>query len=328
MNWSAITLAVLTGGLMVPATDSSAAAIPAAADDDRVLTFRDPRITESSGLVDLGSSMVTANDSGNPSQLFVVSSATGRTVGLVDVQVDNVDVEALAPGGGKWVWVGDIGDNLAEREAISVYRVPVDTGPSDVRPTKYLLVYPRGAHNAESLFTDREGRLHVITQSMLGGTVYRAPLELKPTKPNLLQPEGRVLEYATDAAMLPGGRHVLVRGPGSASIYALPGFRRVGSFALPGQRQGEGVSVGPGGRIRLSSEGVRSKVLQVALPAAVAQRLRPATGGVGPAPGRATGSASGPDDALTGEDRWLRWTIPGIIVLGAIGIGLRLRRRA
>ncbi|MCW2806138.1 MAG: hypothetical protein JWQ93_93 [Marmoricola sp.] len=351
MIWRAITATLLTGAFMGPAT-------AAQADDGRVFAFRDARIKESSGLVDLGALMVTTNDSGDPSRLFVVSSATGRTVGVVDFHAETLDVEALAPAGGSAVWVGDIGDNGSERTSVSVYLVPVRTGRSEARPARYRLVYPRGAHDAESLFTDRQGRLHVITKSVLGGTVYRAPLRLSRTRPNRLQPEGRVLEYATDAAMLPDGRHVLVRGPQRASVYSYPGFRRVGSFALPRQRQGEGVSVGPRSRIRLSSEGVRSAVRQVVVPAAVRARLQPAPApsaspsaaasaspsagasasvgaspSVSPSPVRGASpspaaSAQAEDGSPVRDRTWLMWSIPGVLGLGAIGMSLGLRRRA
>ncbi|MCW2848500.1 MAG: hypothetical protein JWR90_2474, partial [Marmoricola sp.] len=270
MRWRALIAALLTGGsLVVPAS-------AAHADDGRVLAFADARIAESSGLVDLGSSMVTANDSGNPSVLFAVDPATGKTLGVTDFHTATVDVEALAPAGGSAVWVGDIGDNEGERKSISVYKVKVRTsGRGDARPAGYRLAYPRGTHDAESMFLDRTGRLYVITKSFLGGTVYRAPLPLSTRRVNRLQPAGRVVEFATDAAMLPDGKHVVVRGPGRASVYTFPQFQRVGGFALPSQRQGEGISVGPAGRIRLSSEGVHSVVRQVALPAALAARLRP-----------------------------------------------------
>ena len=342
MIWRAITVALLAGGAMAPA--------PAAvADEGSVFTFRDTRIKESSGLVDLGSLMVTTNDSGNPSKLFVVSPVTGRTVGVTDYRASTVDVEALAPAGGKVVWVGDIGDNEGDRRSIRVYRVKVRTGSTKVRAPSFRLAYPRGARNAESLFADRQGRLYVITKSVRGGMVFRAPLPLRPNRVNRLAPAGRVIEYATDAALLPDGRHVLVRGPGSASVYTLAGFRRIGSFALPRQRQGEGVSVGPGGRIRLSSEGVRSQVLSVTLPARVVALMQPPAPSPSPSasaspaspsasPSSTSPSASpSPSPTPTGrkkgslpgrENPWLMWSIPAVIAVGALGIGLGLRRRS
>jgi hypothetical protein len=69
------------------------------------------------------------------------------------------------------------------------------------------------------------------------------------------------------------GRHVLVRGYGTAVVYSFPGFEPVASVGLPRQKQGEGVSIGPSGRIRLSSEGRNSPVLQVELPRRVMAAL-------------------------------------------------------
>ena len=359
MTWRALGAALLAGGAMFTVFPVSAVA----ADDGTALAFRDPRISESSGLVDLGRVLVTANDSGHPARLFVVSPATGRTVGITDLHADALDVEALAPAGGAAVWVGDIGDNNETRKSISVYRVTVGVGVRSARPARYRLAYPHGAHNAESLFVDHRGQLYVITKSVMGGTVFRAPLRLVPGRVNTLVPAGRVIEYATDAAMLRDGRHVLVRGPERASVYTFPTFQRIGSFPLPYERQGEGVSVGPDSRILLSSEGMHSLVRRVVLPAAVAARMRPpapkptptasptaspaaspsgspsASPSGSPSPSASASSvpsgSPSPSSARTrkrastgNREGWLMWSIPGVIVLGAVGIGLGLRRRS
>lgn len=323
-----------------------------------VVQLRDPRIVESSGLVDLGSTLVTANDSGNAPVLFVVSATSGRTVGVTRFAKRASDVEALAPAGPRAVWVGDIGDNRARRSTVTVYRVPVAPGDRTVRPAAYRFAYPRGRHDAESLFVDGDGRLHLVTKSFDGGTVYKAPLRPSRTRLNPLVPEGRVLEYATDTAMYPDGRHVLVRGLGLIGIYQFPSFRRIGSFALPRQRQGEGLSISDAGRILLSSEGRRSSVLQVALPRTLLARMRPETGGSAPqvtsepspsaspsasptaSPSASPSSNPDPSNASSpvresgGQGRdgsrqpWLLWSIPLVIAVGAAGIGLGLRRRA
>ena len=47
-----------------------------AADAPGTVSLRDPRITESSGLVDLGSRWVTTNDSGDSARLFIIDPAT------------------------------------------------------------------------------------------------------------------------------------------------------------------------------------------------------------------------------------------------------------
>lgn len=242
-----------------------------------VFSFADPAIDESSGLVDLGDVMVTTNDSGDEAVLYVVDSRTGRTVGHTRYGGDVSDVEALAPGRAGRVWVGDIGDNRAQRPFVTVYDVPVGRGERTVAAASYRLAYPKGPRDAESLFV-HGGRLHVISKGVFGGQVFRAPARLSPDRVNVLRPVGRVGLFATDAARFRDGRHLLVRGYGTAEVLTLPGFRSVASFDLPSQEQGEAVSIGPGGRIRLSSEGAGSPVLQVRLPADVRALLAPPPG--------------------------------------------------
>jgi hypothetical protein len=316
----------------------------AAAETPGVVALRDARINEASSLVDLGSLWVTSNDSGDTGRLFVISPSSGRTIGLVRFRTSVLDVEALAPAGVSTVWVGDIGDNDGKRKSISVFRVTVGPGLIDVTPRRYALVYPKGHPNAESMFVDSDHRLNFITKSIGGGVVYRAPAQLSSTKPNRLEAVGRVVEYATDAARSRDGRHLIVRGPEYAGVYTLPGFKRVGAFRLPLQPQGEGISVGPSGKIRVDTEGAHSAVRQVVMPTALLRVFDPAlaptpapaptptpspTPSASPRPVPADDSSS---DSSTGsigsiDPPWLMWCIPAVIGIGAIGIGLGLRRR-
>ncbi len=123
-----------------------------------------------------------------------------------------------------------------------------------------------------------------MTKAFTGGAVYLAPRHLDPGRVNALVRVARVPDFATDAALLPDGHHVIVRSYFSAAVYTFPGFRRIGGFGLPAQRQGEGISVGSGGRILLSSEGVHQPVLRIELPTALAEAVT----------GRAEPSASPP----------------------------------
>ncbi len=337
-----VAVAMLIGMSVLPATS-------VAADTPGTVSLRDPRINESSALVDFGSSWATANDSGDTARVFLVSPTTGRTLGISYFHADVVDVEALAPADRTHVWVGDIGDNDGERKSISVFRVAVGRGRIDVHPARYRLTYPKGRPNAESLFVDRQRRLHVITKSFGGGVVYRAPAKLSSTRPNRLVVVGNVAEFATDAAVTRDGRHVIVRGPALAGVYTLPGFQRVGGFRLPPQPQGEGISVGPDGAVRVSSEGVHTAVRRVSVPASVAAILDPssvptptpsatpaASPSASPSPSASeSASASArppPRDSSSGgfgpiDPPWLMWVIPAVIGVGALGIGLGLRRR-
>lgn len=248
-----------------------------------VFSFADPSIDESSGLVDLGSLMVTTNDSGDDALLYVIDPATGHTVGRTAYAPAVVDVEALAPAGDGKVWAADIGDNRGTRSRVTVYRVPVGRGEKRVDAPSYRLVYPDGAQDAESLIYGA-GRLYVISKGIFGGSVYAAPQDLDPAHDNRLTKVGRVGLFATDAALFSDGRHVLVRGYGSAEVRTFPGFELVGNFDLPDQVQGEGISIGPGDRIRLSSEGALSEVLQIELPPAVSSEMAAASPSAAPSP--------------------------------------------
>lgn len=251
--------------------------LPVAADASAGPVFRitDPRITESSGLVDLGPVMLTVNDSGHPGQVFVLDARSGVTVGVTDFGPRPVDAEAMAPLSDREVWVGDTGGNTVRRTSVVVYRVPFGRGTRTVTDAPHFeLRYPDGPHDAEALFTGPGGRLFLITKSLLGGTVYAAPRTLEPGRPAALRKVGRVSGFVTDAASFPDHRQVIVRGYGSASVYTLPGLAPLGTFRLPTQRQGEGISVGPDQRVRISSEGTGEPVLQVRLPTEVVAAMR------------------------------------------------------
>jgi hypothetical protein len=283
-----------------------------------LFSFTDPEITESSGLVDLGGLMVTTNDSGDDAVLYAIDPRTGRTVGRTTYAPAVTDVEALAPAGPGTVWAADIGDTTAVRPVVEVYKVPVGRGDRTVDAPSYRLAYPDGAHDAESLISPG-GRLYVITKGPLGGKVYAAPRVLKPGQVNRLTAVGVVTLWATDAAML-GSRHVLVRGYGDAEVLTFPGFSKVAEFELPAQEQGEGVSVGPGGRVRLSSEGEHSQVLQIALPADVKALIRPPA----PAPGPRTGPVTAAPDDGSGS---LYGIGAGCLALLAVALWWARRRR-
>jgi hypothetical protein len=290
-----------------------------------VFSFVDPSITESSGLVDLGQSMVTANDSGNAAVLYTVDSRTGRTVGRTTYADHTEDVEALAPGRGPSagsIWAGDIGDNEEQRSSVRAYRVVPGAGSRRVHAPSYELVYPDGAHDAESLVVDPGGRLFVITKGLLGGTAYVAPRVLSTAHPNRLTAVARVGIWATDAALFPDGKHVLVRGYGTAAIYTFPGFGPVATLDLPHQRQGEGISIGDSGRIRLSSEGRNSPVLEVALPDRVVAAMAGATPSA-TAPAPATPAAE--RHAVHPTDRAAHaWLLVVAVGAGAAGLVILL----
>ena len=314
---------------------------------DEVTRFQDPDIVESSGLAVVDGLLVTTNDSGDTGRLFTVDPASGETVGVTQWSAEPEDVEALAPAGGGEVWVGDIGDNLAERASVSVARASVGRGSRDVDVPSYELVFPEGSRDAEALLADpATDQLFVISKGVFGGAVYAAPGRLSAGRPNRLSEVGPVLPIATDAAFFPDGRHFVVRGYDSATVYAFPSLEPVGDldllgrFGLPHQQQGEGIAVAADGTIYASSEGLHAPVLRIALPAAV----RRAMGAESPSPSQSTAptpsasaepSATPPPGTREGTElpeqdtaprsAW-GWALGGVLGLGIVIVLVRALR--
>jgi len=311
---------------------------------DEVTRFADADIVESSGLAVVGGLLVTTNDSGDSGRVFAVDPATGETVGVTHWSGDGEDpedVEALAPAAHGQVWVGDLGDNRAGRDRVTVVRVPVGRGERTVTPPAYDLVYPDGPRDAESLLADPvTGRLYVVSKSILGGTLFAAPERLSADRPNRLTAVGPVLPIATDAAFFPDGRHLIVRNYSAAAVYSWPDLTVVGRFGLPAQRQGEGIAVAPDDTVYASSEGLHAPVLRIALPSAVRMAMAepstppsdeatsspiasptPATTSPTPAPGNRVGKEL-PEAPPTERSPW-GWVVGGLFGIAAIVVLVR-----
>jgi hypothetical protein len=308
------------------------AATPAGPHGDRAFRFADPAIVEASGLVVEDGLFLTTNDSGDTGRVFAVD-ASGHTVGVTHWSDDPTDTEALSPGGHGFVWVGDIGDNTGRRSSIEIARSPVGSGARTVHPTTYRLRYPDGATDAETLLRDPvSGRLYVASKSVFGGVLYAVPEHLDASGTNRLDPVGRVLPVATDGSFFPDGKHLIVRNYSTAVVYAWPSMQPVGSFALPSQRQGEGISVAADGKVYVSSEGPRAPVLEVTLPPRIRAAVVPAVS-AGPASespsesaGTATSSATDPAEVEpTTRDAW-PWVMGGLLAVAAFVVFLRAVR--
>lgn len=230
--------------------------------------FTDPAVVESSGLALVDGLVVTVNDSGDEARVFAVDPATGETVGVTRWSAEPSDIEALAPAGDGTVWVGDIGDNAADRDTISVARVPVGRGQLTVEAPTYELRYPRAPSDAEALLVHPgTGRLYVVTKGVFGGVVYAAPVSLSTEVANPLRQVGRAMPLVTDGAFLPDGEQVVLRDYGRAVVYDFPSFEAVAEVVLPEQQQGEGIAATAQDQVLISSEGQRAPVYDVTLPA-------------------------------------------------------------
>ena len=320
--------AVLAAALLV------CLALPASAQEvegaEVVLRLQDPRIYESSGLAlsrRHQGVLWTHNDSGDEARLFAVG-ADGRTLATLTLAgVEARDWEAVAAGrddrGRPALFAGDIGDNQGVWPEVAVYRVtePARLGDATVPAVRYRLRYADGPHNAEALLVDPRGnRLYVATKEVAGGGLYRAPARLDPAGVNVLQRVARVPPVVTDGAFTPDGRAFVLRDYQGAYLYRAPG-RRVGSFELPPQFQGESITVTADGRSVLAgSEGPDSEVWRVPLPQTALARVTPTTRPTSRAKAQAA-TAGGPGRGTT------PFLAAGAAVLVLVGAGVAVARR-
>ena len=278
-----------------------------------LLRLQDPALLESSGLAVSARHrgvLWTHADGGAVAEVRAVDR-TGRTVAVVTLAgIDPYDPEALAPGrapdGTPQLWLGDIGDNLAERADISVFRFdePPSLGDRTVGATWFRFTYPDGPHDAEALLVHpRTGRVFVATKDLSGAALYRAPRDpvTHDVGANRLERLAGVPSFVTDGAFLDDGRLVL-RTYTSVYLYSGPGDL-VATAALPAQPQGESLAV-DGDRLLVGSEGEQSAVYAVPVPVATRS------------PGRGPRDRPG-ESGRPGRDR-----PPGMLtVLAGIGLG-------
>jgi len=152
----------------------------------QVGTVTDPQADELSGLT-VGHAapglLWSHNDSGDRPRIFALRR-DGAVLGTPTVTgAQAVDWEDIASGGGRLLYVGDIGDNAASRASIDVYRFPEPRpdAPRTAPAARLRLRYPDGAHDAEALLVDPlRGTLVIVTKAIAAGRAYSAPPGIAP----------------------------------------------------------------------------------------------------------------------------------------------------
>lgn len=238
--------------------------------------MRVPGLREASGLAlsrRTAGRLWSHNDSGKP-VLFALDTR-GAVTGSVEITGATVaDWEAIAVGpcgGGSCVYIGDIGDNAARRQRITIYRLPEPDAASGTAKVADVLhaTYPDGPHDAETLLVAGDGRLHIVTKADKGAArIYRFPSALKPGTTMELErvgsPSSRPddLSQITDGAVSPDGQWAVLRTRTVLTFYRasdlLAGTWRAASrvsLAPLKEPQGEGVALGNDITVSLAGEG-------------------------------------------------------------------------
>ncbi|TYB58824.1 hypothetical protein FXF51_35410 [Nonomuraea sp. PA05] len=329
---------VVAAVCLLPAAPAFAAAAPEGDGTEKLFTFRDQRITESSGLALSPTHeglYYTHNDSAAAPAFYAVDGQ-GRTRATYQVRGAQArDWEAMAatkdPRTGRGVlWFADIGDNLdGAWPNVSVYKVmePQTVADATLPAVRYRFRYADGARNAEGLMVHpRTGRLYVVSKEF-SGSVYAAPKTLRSDRVNVLRKVASAPLMATDAAYAPDGSSYVIRTYFSATLYRSSG-ETIGRVTMPELEQAESIAYTADGKsLLVGSEGPRSPVYRVPLPAAGTPAPSPVKAEEEPKPA-SSGTARADDAAGDGTglsvSDVLIWLAAAV---GAIGVITFLARR-
>jgi hypothetical protein len=222
-----------------------------------------PGLTESSGAamsVTQSGIWFTINDSGHEPILFAVDTLGAERGRWLVNDAKNNDWEAVAigscgdsgsagrDGAGpmRCVYIGDVGDNDANRRTVSIYRVrepeiadSAKTGSLNAERLRFR--YDDGPRDVESMYVGANGTIYLITKrassnwagKLQPARTYVLPASAWPrsgsgandtvtaTFDQLLPivPGSAPLRTITDAAAAPDGRHVAVRTYGEVYLF-------------------------------------------------------------------------------------------------------------
>jgi len=272
----------------------------------------DNRIVESSGLaysVKYPDLAYTMNDSGNRPVVYAIKVSTGAVVGQTDLASFNLkDPESIAVDPRGRLWLGDLGDNDASRDDVSIVAFD-EPGPGSAAPRavqRFPVSYPNGPVNVEGMMVyPTTEQVFLINKTEHGNaTLFALPRTLRNHQDNEAVNLRRPMPVGvSDASFTPDGRHALVETGTVIRTYDVTTWEPVGQFETPNLKQAESLTIEPGGRsILLGSEGKDSPLVRMALPAYAVPAAQPASTPTAGTPTGDTSTAAVPAGELTGPN--------------------------
>lgn len=225
-------------------------------------------LTEASGLSELGGVLWSHNDSGGTARLFALS-AEGDDLGVYELQdAEALDWEDMTVDEGV-LYVGDLGDNLGEREFVTVFLVdePADSVVADW--SSMTLTYPDAlALDSNALMADPlTGDLYVVAEDAADDSwLYRkaAPHEADSATELELVTQLELDGKPTSGGFHPLGTSFVIRTTAGAEMWLRDGAETVAeaiqgapcSLSMPDETAGEALAFSEdGGGIYTLGEG-------------------------------------------------------------------------
>ena len=267
---AALTLLMIPGNGTAQTDKNHASA--ACRPDTKLVQLRD--VPEASGLAmsrRVRGRLWTHNDSGEP-VLFALDER-GTVTGRLRITGTTVeDWEAVASarcGSDTCLYIGDIGDNNAKRDRITVYRVREPDGAltTSGQAEAFHAKYPDGAHDAEALLIASDGRVFIVTKGNTGPlAIYRFPGNLQTGSTMTLERVGAATKanadsHVTDGAVSADGELAVLRSRDALTFYRTADLfagrwqmtSRVDLASLR-EPQGEGVALGADNTVFVAGE--------------------------------------------------------------------------
>ena len=204
---------------------STTTTCPATQKSKVLANLADPAISEASGI---GSSTKNPgvfwlhNDSGDTARAFAVDSSGALRATVTFDTLKPTDIEDMAmedDGAASYLYFGDIGDNGEARTSLTIHRVTepkLGTGAAEaltVTSEKMTVVYPDGAHNAETLLFDPIDKVLVIATKKAGGpsAFHRIGAFAAGTKATTEKIGELAIDLATGGEISRDGKYIAIR---------------------------------------------------------------------------------------------------------------------
>lgn len=238
------------------------------------------------------------NDSGDTSRFFAINpDGRLRSVIYFKGDVNNpqgvADCEDIAVGPGpvkgkSYVYMGDIGDNDAQRKYITIYRIEEKSSwakdsliHAAAVPVHYK--YPDGPRDAETLMIDPvERQIYIVSKRADSVTVYTTPLNFKANDTLMLTKRCKLFfngfrpfKWVTAGDISKDGQQVLLKSYVKVYYWKRQGNepvwktlqRKPAELPYQEEKQGEAVGFTPDGKgYYTTSEGVFAPIYYYAIP--------------------------------------------------------------